>query len=260
MERNDLASLAGFFADGARFAAGDTVRLDEEAAHHMRVRRLEVGSRVYVADGRGAQAIGTITRLAKHGADVSVIGVAHVAREAAVHLLVPIADRDRMLWLAEKSTELGIASWHPVMWHRSRSVSPRGEGASFAARVAGRMRSALLQSHAPWFPEVYVDAPPDAAIAAVPSDGSRLLLDLEGAPILSSMVAAPVTIAVGPEGGLEPAERRQLTDASFRRVSLGANVLRFETAAVAALAVVRSMLVASAVSTAPVERLGRTDG
>jgi 16S rRNA (uracil1498-N3)-methyltransferase len=70
------------------------------------------------------------------------------------------------------------------------------------------------------------------------------LLDAKGEPIAREPMVAPVTIAVGPEGGLELGERDQLSGAGFRPVSLGANVLRFETAAVAALAVVRSALAA----------------
>jgi 16S rRNA (uracil1498-N3)-methyltransferase len=242
VERDDLAPLAGFFSDGRPLVAGETVHLGEEAAHHMRVRRLDVGTRVFLADGAGQHATGTITRLAKRNADVRLTDVARFARPPEIHLLVPVADRDRMLWLAEKGTELGVASWRPVIWHRSRSVSPRGEGESFASRVSGRMQSALLQSHAPWLPIVQPDAPPDAAIAALPAEGSRLVLDAGGAPILGRNLTAPVAIAVGPEGGLEPTELRLLTDASFHPVSLGANVLRFETAAVAALAIVRTML------------------
>jgi 16S rRNA (uracil1498-N3)-methyltransferase len=52
----------------------------------------------------------------------------------------------------------------------------------------------------------------------------------------------PITIAVGPEGGMEPAELEQFKSGGFLPVSLGHTVLRFETAAVAALAVVRSAL------------------
>ena len=257
MERDDLASLAGFFTDGARLAPGETVRLGEEAAHHMRVRRLEVGTQVYLADGAGTQATGTITRLAKREAEVSVADVAHTSRDDDVHLLVPISDRDRMLWLAEKAAELGVASWRPVLWARSRSVSPRGEGEAFAGRVGGRMRAALIQSHAAWLPALHADAAPEAAVVALPAAGSRLVLDGDGEPILRRHISTPVTIAVGPEGGLEPSERRALVESGFHPVSLGANVLRFETAALAAIAVVRSMLELRAAST---DQPWRADG
>ena len=253
MERDDLASLAGFFSDEAGLVADATVRLGEDAAHHMRVRRLEVGDSVFLADGAGTHATGTITSLTKRDAEVRVAEVATFPRPPAIHLLVPISDRDRTLWLAEKGTELGLATWRPVMWRRSRSVSPRGEGSTFATRVGARMRSALLQSHSAWLPVIHGDASPETAIATLPSSGSRLVLDTGGDPIAATSVRTPVTVAVGPEGGLEPDELQTLQEHGFHRVSLGANVLRFETAAIAALAIVASMLHAS-------EPTGRIDG
>lgn len=245
MERNDLASLAGFFCGEGALASGATITLGEDAAHHARVRRLAVGDRVYVADGAGARAVGAIVRAAKKAVEISIAEVTRAPRSPAVHLLVPIADRDRMLWCAEKCTELGATSWRPVLWHRSRSVSPRGEGSAFRERVVARMRSALVQAHSPWLPELPDDATLDRALDGVSEGGTRLALDASGEPVARLRIAAPVTIAVGPEGGFESVELHQLRAARFRPVSLGANVLRFETAAVAALAIVRAALDAS---------------
>jgi len=157
-------------------------------------------------------------------------------------MLVPIADRDRMLWCAEKCAELGATSWTPILWNRSRSVAPRGEGAAFRERVRARMRSALVQSHGWWLPHVPDDTSIDSALANAPSSGTRLVLDACGQPIGRESLTAPVTVAVGPEGGIESDELQRFRAARFRPVSLGANVLRFETAAVAALAIVRAAL------------------
>ena len=245
MERDGLASLAGFFAKGASFIEGGVIVLDSDAAHHMRVRRLNTGERVFVADGAGSHVIGSIVRISKNDAEVAVETVRRTDQPSPVHMLVPIADRDRMLWCAEKCVELGASSWRAVMWHRSRSVSPRGEGASFAEKVRGRMESALVQSHAPWLPSILADASPESAIESSDSAGTRLVLDAAGAPISHATLTTPVTIAVGPEGGFEQGELDALRASNFRAVSLGANVLRFETAAVAALAIVRSALAAS---------------
>ena len=242
MERDDLASLAGFFfADGA-LASGSTITLGEDAAHHARVRRLDLNERVWVADGAGTRATGSIIRVTKRAIDIAIDELTHTARMPGAHLLVPIADRDRMLWCAEKITELGATSWRPVLWHRSRSVSPRGEGTAFREKVLSRMRSAIIQAHALWLPDVAADATIDQAIDSLPDAGTRLVLDASGEPIASVRLDPPVSIAVGPEGGFESAELDRLAAARFRAVSLGANVLRFETAAIAALAIVRSVL------------------
>jgi len=245
VERDDLAPLAGFFSGDQPLAPGTTLSLGEEAAHHARVRRLEMGEPVFVADGLGARAVGRIVRLAKRDLHIALERVHRSARLPDVHILVPIGDRDRMLWCAEKCTELGATSWAPVMWNRSRSVSPRGEGLAFRARVRTRMTSALVQSHGAWLPQLPDDASIGDAVANASRDATRLVLDASGPPIARDPIVAPVTIAVGPEGGIEADELRRLSDARFRPVSLGANVLRFETAAVAALAFVRAALEAS---------------
>ena len=214
----------------------------QEAAHHARVRRLEPGERIFVTDGVGGRGIGRVARLTKRELEVSLDDVHRAPRLPEIHMLVPIADRDRMLWCAEKCAELGATSWTPLQWKRSRSVSPRGEGAAFRDRALARMKSALVQSHGSWLPEVPDDASVAGALANAPPSGARLVLDGSGQPIGRGSFTAPVTIAVGPEGGIESDELEQFRAARFRPVSLGANVLRFETAAVAALAIVRAAL------------------
>ena len=241
VERNSASAVATFFAPEIP-AAGAAASLGEDAAHHMRVRRMAPPERVRLLDGAGTIAHGTLVRLTKAHASIEVDSVQRVSQPASVHLLVPIGDRDRMLWLAEKSAELGATTWRPVLWRRSRSVQPRGEGIAFQAKVRARMVSALEQSGNPWLPTIYPDAPLERALAATP-EGSRLVLDQAGQPLSSDHAAqVPVILAVGPEGGFDDAERVALDEAGFVGVSISANVLRFETAAVAGLALVRAML------------------
>jgi len=235
VERADRAALAGVLA-AAPLRAG-RVELDEESAHHLRVRRLDAGDAVRVADGRGRRGVGTIAALGKRSAAVEVDEVVEVAPPPPFHLLVPIGDRDRMLLLAEKAVELGASSWTPVRWRRSLSVTPRGEGAAFDAKLRARMASALVQSGGAWLPDVH----PAVDVADLPArigEGDRVLLDAGGRPLFAVAAAgAPVWIAFGPEGGVEDDERAALGDAGFVAASLADGVLRFETAGIAALAV-----------------------
>lgn len=222
--------------------AEGSLTLGEDAAHHMRVLRLEPGARVRLADGHGARGAGTVLRIAKRNATVQVDVFEFVEPLAPVHLIVPIADRERMLWLGEKATELAATSWRPVLFKRSRSVSPRGEGTTFQQKLHARMASALEQSGGAWLPVRYPDATVETCIAAAP-EGVRLVLDQSGTPILAALESqpdSPVTIVLGPEGGLEPAELEAFTAAGFKTVSLGASLLRFETAGVAALGIARA--------------------
>jgi len=230
--------MIGLFTQGP-FTVGETVTVEDAATHHLRVRRATMGNAIVLYDGAGTTAEGQLTLLTTHRAVVSITSVRHIDAPPAVHLLVPIADRDRMLWLAEKATELGLTSWRAVNWRRSRSVSPRGEGPSFAAKVRARMCAAVEQSGNPWLPTVEPDV--DPVVAATESSGTRYVLTA-GAPLMSGRLTAPVTLALGPEGGIEDDEAALFERSGFTPVSVGAHTLRFETAGVVALGLARALL------------------
>ncbi len=243
MECTDRTAVATFFASDD-LVAGGTITLQEEAAHHIRVARVAVGDCVALRDGAGRAAVGTLVKVSRASALVDVIETSEISRPASIHLLAPVADRERMLWLAEKVTELGVASWRPVTWRRSKSVSPRGEGNMFQGKVRARMTSALIQSGGGWLPDIFPEATIERAIAAAPL-GTRLLLTKDGEPMVGVPMKTPITIALGPEGGMEAPERDTFIGAAFLPVKLGDSTLRFETAGVAAVAIAAASLALS---------------
>ncbi len=244
MERDHRPGVAHFFSSEPLLSPGALV-LGEDAAHHARVRRIAVGAPVTVRDGRGTTASGTLVRMGKQHLELEVESPRCPPPLPPVHLLVPVADKERMLLLAEKATELGVTTWRPVLWRRSRSVAGRGEGTMFAQKVEARMIGALLQSEGAWLPQRFMESNAERAIAALPTDGTRLLLDPQGEPIASGAMVGPVVIAVGPEGGFEPDETERLVEAGFRPVAIAGGILRMETAAIVALGVVRTQLAAA---------------
>jgi 16S rRNA (uracil1498-N3)-methyltransferase len=235
VECADRAPVATFFANDG-FVAGGTVTLSEDAAHHIRVARVGVGECVALRNGEGRAAVGVLVKSSRTSALVDITEISEIQRPSPIHLLTPVADRERMLWLAEKATELGITSWRPVMWRRSKSVSPRGEGSTFQGKVRARMTSALVQSAGGWLPEIFPEATVDRAIAAAPL-GTRLILSKDGEPIAGVPMHSPVVVALGPEGGMEDAERDAFIGAAFLPVKLAQSTLRFETAAISAVAI-----------------------
>jgi 16S rRNA (uracil1498-N3)-methyltransferase len=241
VERHDRAPVATFFAD-ASFSAGEPVELSESAAHHARVKRLVEGDWVQLTDGVGRRALGAIASMGKKSAVVDVDTVDSIPAPRGIHLRVPVADRDRVLWLAEKATELGIGSWQAVRFRRSASVSPRGEGQSFAEKIRTRMISALEQSGGAWLPSILADLSLEELVGA--AHALPILLDVNGVSLQSitrDHEEIEPTILIGPEGGLEGAEVSALIDAGWTRARLASNVLRFETAGVAAVAALRAM-------------------
>ena len=243
MECTDSSAVATFFSSDP-LVAGGTVTLSEDAAHHIRVARVGVGECIALRDGAGKAAVGTLVKVSRGSALVDVIETSDISRPPPIHLLAPVADKERMLWLAEKVTELGVTSWRPLLWRRSKSVSPRGEGSMFQGKVRARMTSALIQSGGGWLPDIFPEATIERAVAAAPL-GTRLLLARDGEPIIGVPMTTPVTIALGPEGGMEPAERDAFIGAAFLPVRLGDSTLRFETAGVAAVAIAAASLTRS---------------
>ena len=243
VECTDRAAVATFFA-AEPLTVGGTVTLSEEAAHHIRVARVAIGECVALRDGAGRAALGTLVKVSKSSALVDISETSELPRPAPIHLLAPVADRERMLWLAEKATELGVTSWRPLVWRRSKSVSPRGEGPMFQGKVRARMTSALIQSGGGWLPDVFPESTIERAVAAAPL-GTRLLLAKDGEPIVGVPMRAPVTIALGPEGGMVAGERDAFIGAAFLPVKLGDTTLRFETAGVAAIAIAAASLALS---------------
>ena len=242
VERADRAPVATFLAPGAWDAM---VELGEAAAHHASVKRLRIGDVIRLTSGDGRRARGIVSDLSRRQCRVALHegSLELVPEPPRLELWAPVGDRERMLLLAEKAVELGASAWRPVVYQRSRSVSPRGEGEGFREKVRLRMIGALEQSGGAWLPVLHDEAPLDDALRAAPGV-CGVLLDAAGEPLLAlrEHLRAPVAIALGPEGGLDAAERARFRAAGWRAATLGANVLRFETAGIAALVLVRSLI------------------
>jgi 16S rRNA (uracil1498-N3)-methyltransferase len=238
VERRAREAVATFYAPELPRTPAE-VSLGESAAHHAEVRRLSQGDWVRLTNGSGTAGAGPIVRRAKRDVVVDVQHVEDVHPPSPLELLVPVADRERMLWLAEKCTELGISVWQPVIFARSRSVAPRGEGEAFAAKVRARMIGALEQSAGAWLPEIREELRLDAATAQVTA-ATRYVLDRSGGQLEPPTSQDGVAVIFGPEGGMERAEREHLEATGWTPVRLAPNTLRFETAGIAAVAILRA--------------------
>lgn len=238
VERDAEPMITLFVAQ--EFARGAEVVLPESAAQHVRVRRAGVGDSLQLIDGHGNVAVASLTAVGKHTVSARIESVETHDKPSPLIALVPVADRDRMLWAAEKCVELGITRWQPVLFDRSRSVSPRGEGEKFRAKLRARMESALEQSGGAWLPEINAEV--DGADAWEGIDApTRVILLQDGGAAVTAIGTGGVAFAVGPEGGFESKEVKDAQRFGWQPVSFGPTTLRFETAIVAAAAIVRAM-------------------
>lgn len=237
MEREHHSILTLFSSQP--FEAGADLKLDDDAAHHAQVRRARSGYRVRLVDGAGCVATAELASVEKRGTTVHVHEVRRVPRPTTLEIVVPVADRDRMLMAAEKCVELQVTAWRPAYFARSHSVAPRGEGSRFREKTVARMKSALEQSGGAWLPEIHPEVEVEQALRDAAGE-SRMILDVSGEPVLAHRVHQTVALAVGPEGGLEAGELELARSEGWTTASLGAATLRFETAIIAGAAVIRS--------------------
>ena len=229
-----LAPAATIFARGP-FQAGGVIILDDEESHHLKVRRVEDGDAVRLVDGRGGIATARVA-LEKNLFAARVVATTLVPQPPATELWVGAGDRDRFLTVIEKATELGATRVLPLLTERALQVATRFQSVH-VEKAGKRAREAVKQSGAAWAPAVSPPMPlADALKSAIPR-AVRLLADAAGEPMPALRESDLVQWAIGPEGGFTEAELAALRTAGFRSVSLGRAILRFETAALAALAV-----------------------
>lgn len=212
---------------------GARVPLPDSELHHMRVRRAGERERVRWTDGAGHQGEGDVERDGRGW--LAIVSTEQVPAPVPFLLAVGAGDRDRFGWLAEKVTELGVTDLLPLETERSQSVGGRMRP-DHVERLARRAREAVKQCGGAWATRVHPLVPlSDLEARAV---GRRLLADAAGASGALFAPDEPLTIAVGPEGGLTATERDALLAAGFVPLALGPRILRFETAALVAAAAV----------------------
>jgi 16S rRNA (uracil1498-N3)-methyltransferase len=224
-----------------QLAPGASLALPAGAARHVQVLRMQPGGELTLFNGEGGQWQAVIERMGRTDVDVRVSRFEDIERETnvAVHLAVGLTANERMDWLVEKATELGAASFQPLVTARSvlrlsgeRAQKKREHWQAIAAAACeqcGRNR----------VPRVHEPQTVDEWIPAVPPVDNRIVLSLsnEAVPLRESRHAdARQWLCLsGPEGGLEPREEMLALEAGFMPVTLGPRVLRAETAPVALL-------------------------
>jgi len=246
--------------------------LEGDELHHLRaVRRLGPGDAVELFDGRGRLAECAISRLDKRRAELQV---RRLTRSAEPRLRLTVATAipkgERMDWLVEKTTELGVWAIWPLVAERS-TVAACGQEKQ--RRWQRRAVEAAKQCGRLWLPEISPPRSLDEAVAeiaaqaaasgpgasqqgamlslakACPGASSALLILLadaspEAPPILDVLSAARASTVVGfvgPEGGFTESEQAALRAAGARPARLAAHTLRIETAALALAAAVAAL-------------------
>lgn len=229
------------FIDHPLPASGETFALPAGPARHVQVLRLQPGAPLTLFDGRGGEHAASVVQMGR--SEVTVQLGAHAALDRELPLPVTLAlgmpANERMDTVIEKATELGAVAVQPLLCERSVL---RLSGERALKKVAHWQGVALAASEQSGRTRVLQVAPVCSLgewLRALPSDDrARWLLSFDDAKPLASLAApgAGVLALSGPEGGLSPAEEALARAAGFVPVSLGARVLRADTAPLALLA------------------------
>lgn len=229
-----------------RLSNGKTLRLDGERAHYLsRVLRLAPGDRIGVFNGEDGEWEATISTMRKNAVEMLVANAVERATESPLrlHLVQGVSRGERMDFVIQKATELGVKRITPVLSAHGvvRLDAARGAKklehwqrvAASACEQCGRTRPPLVDAPLPlnrWFGE---GRSPDALEIVLRADAAQALTAFE-AP------AVKLCLLIGPEGGFSEREYDDAEAAGFKAASLGPRILRTETAALAAIAVAQA--------------------
>ncbi len=215
------------------FSDQDEYLPEDEAKHAVQVLRMAEGDEFLLVDGAGKRALARLTEVKKKSARYEILSQERLPQlQPRIHLAVgPPKSLDRLSFLVEKCTELGVASIQFLVTARSER---REVNVERMERVAVAAMKQSGQAWLPQFPE------PDrlANVIKLTPAKTKLIAHLEDGErktIWSLGTIEEALILIGPEGDFTPEEIELCLKAKFHPVTLGQTVLRTETACVAAL-------------------------
>jgi 16S rRNA (uracil1498-N3)-methyltransferase len=215
-------------------AADGTIRIPRAELRHLHALRLGPGDRLCVFDDAGHEHEVVLDRVTTREAMARVVATSRTSRESPLELvLVPaLVKHERMDWVVEKATELGVVRIAPLITRYTVALGNHAERwrriALAAAKQCGRTRIPTVDAPRP-LAAVLGDTWPGLRLVAWEEEHAARFADLPD-------VASAVTLLIGPEGGLDAAEVAAARAAGFTTVTLGHRVLRADTAAVVAMA------------------------
>lgn len=215
-------------------AAGRRVSLDAGEVHHLKVRRARDRDTVEILDGAGFRGTGSLVQVGREWM-VEIETIERTEQPPETTLAVAAGDRERFFWMVEKSVELGVTRIVPLETARTAGVSSRLKE-DHVERLRRSALEATKQCGVTWAPSIESPLRLDELLRR--RQTAAWLACSEGEPAPASLGQGPVTVLVGPEGGLTRDEIAAAMAAGFHAIALGIHTLRFETAALAAAAVI----------------------
>lgn len=212
------------------------IALDEHASMHLRVLRLREDELVTLFDGAGGEFAARIVGIGKREVVVELNAHHAIERESNldITLVQALATGDKMDWIIQKATELGVTAIQPIQTQRATAKLNAERAEKRAAHWQGVITAACEQCGRNRLPKVH-GVMDFAAWLRKPSTVPRVMLHPDAARGAWGKVRAPVAIIIGPEGGFAQDEIFDAERAGVTLASFGVRVLRTETAGLAAI-------------------------
>ncbi len=226
---------------------GVTVLLPEQAGEHVaRVLRMERGQALILFNGDGREYDAQLVTLAKRAVTAEVTATREISRESPLSLTLVqgIARGEKMDWILQKATELGVTRIVPVMTERTEVKLDEERAQRRMAHWTQIIAMACEQCGRTELPQLDPPQKLTAFLVQLGDDtATRLALLPTGETSLHGLSELPqgAVLVVGPEGGFSGHDELALRQAGFTGLRLGPRILRTETAGIAALAALQAM-------------------
>ena len=230
----------------AGLQAGAELALPEQAAVHVaRVLRLRPGDPLVLFNGDGKDYAAELITVAPREARARILDCRLNPGESPLRITLAqaLARGEKMDWIVQKATELGVAEIVPLVTGRSEVKLDESRARKRLEHWQGVAISACEQSGRARVPVIGAVRPLREWRETLDDSGTRLALLPEG-EVTPRGLDAPVervVLAVGPEGGFDETDVSLLRSAGFRGLALGPRILRTETAGIAAIAALQSL-------------------
>ena len=228
-----------FIAD--EFISGRAALTGLHAAHVSRVLRARVGQEFDIAAG-GEVRLGRIIAVTDDRVEFELGDAVSEQAIRPITLALAVFKFDRFEWAIEKCTELGASQVIPVIARRTDTHLAHA-GEKRVERWRRIAREASQQSRRTAVPDI-ADPRKLKSFLAAPQPSRRIILAEKENQVQLADVGGgsdPIALAIGPEGGWAEEEILMFSTAGWQAASLGPTILRAETAAIAALAIVQSL-------------------
>ena len=234
-----------FFLEDINESAKEAEITGEEFVHLKKVLRLGPGDSAAIFNGRGLELFGRIESIGQRSAVVSIEGRSEKAVESALDLVLlqGLLKGDRPEFIVQKATELGLTG---ICFYTTARTVPRVDGEGAEKKLLRWKKAAIeaaKQCGRATLPRVTLAPGLKEAVQGSKAELKLLLWEKEGSASLGERLEGrsphSAALLVGPEGGLSDDEARMAQEAGFLKAGMGPRILRAETAAVAAAAIVQ---------------------